>query len=66
MIKYGQYVLLPCLKKVFNLIMESGKYPKTWVLDTWYQFTRVMQSQTLIITGVLPSTAASAKYLIVY
>ena len=30
MIKYGQYVLLPCLRKVFNLIMESGKYPKTW------------------------------------
>lgn len=30
MIKYGQHVLLPCLVKLFNLILTSGYYAKAW------------------------------------
>jgi hypothetical protein len=28
MIKYGQHALLPCLEKLFNIILSSGTYPK--------------------------------------
>jgi hypothetical protein len=30
MIKYGQHALLPCLEKLFNIILSSGTYPKIW------------------------------------
>lgn len=30
MIKYGQFALLPCLEKLFNLILSTGNYPKLW------------------------------------
>ena len=30
MIKYSQHVLLPLLCKLFNLILSSGFYPKSW------------------------------------
>ncbi|MEW8544951.1 MAG: reverse transcriptase family protein, partial [Candidatus Thiodiazotropha sp.] len=30
MIKYGQYDLLPCIEKLFNLILTTGYYPKVW------------------------------------
>lgn len=30
MLKYGQFALLPSLKKLFNLVLESGIYPDQW------------------------------------
>ena len=30
MIKYGQSVLIPSIKKLFNLVLESGHYPDQW------------------------------------
>ena len=30
MIRYGQHILLPCLEKLFNLILFNGVYPKSW------------------------------------
>jgi hypothetical protein len=30
MITYGQYALLPCLEKLFNIILSSGTYPTIW------------------------------------
>jgi hypothetical protein len=30
MIKYSQHVILPCLVKIFNIILKSGKYPDEW------------------------------------
>jgi hypothetical protein len=30
MIKYGHHALLPCLEKLFNIILSSGTYPKIW------------------------------------
>ena len=31
MLKYGNFVLQPCLVKVFNIILSSGIYPAEWV-----------------------------------
>lgn len=30
MLKYSQHVLLPCISKVFNLVLRSGVYPDEW------------------------------------
>ena len=31
MLKYGQFFfLLPCFQRLFNYILNSGKYPKLW------------------------------------
>ena len=30
MLKYGQFVLLPCFQRLFNYILSSGNYPKLW------------------------------------
>ena len=30
MIKYGQHELLPCIEKLFNLILTTSYYPKVW------------------------------------
>ena len=31
MLKYGNFVLQPCLVKLFNIILSSGIYPTEWV-----------------------------------
>jgi exonuclease III len=30
MLKYSQHALLPCLKKIFNIVLQSGQYPDEW------------------------------------
>ena len=30
MLKYSQHILLPCLVKVFNSVLQSGTYPAEW------------------------------------
>ena len=30
MLKYGQFIILPGLEKLFNLVLDSGIYPKNW------------------------------------
>ena len=30
MLKNGQSILLPSLKKIFNACLSSGRYPKIW------------------------------------
>ena len=30
MLRYSQHILLPCLVKVFNIILQSGSYPDMW------------------------------------
>ena len=30
MLKYGQFIVLPCFQRLFNYILNSGKYPKLW------------------------------------
>ena len=31
MLKYGNFVLQPCLVKLFNIILSSGIYPTEWI-----------------------------------
>ena len=31
MLKYSQHVLLPILEKLFNTILQDGKYPSNWL-----------------------------------
>lgn len=33
MLKHGQWVLLPSLEKLFNLVLDSGIYPRNWSID---------------------------------
>ena len=40
MIKHGRYFLLPSLEKIFNDILNSGKFPTEWnigVIETIYK-----------------------------
>ncbi len=30
MLKYGQHILLPCITKIFNRVLQSGIYPDNW------------------------------------
>ena len=43
MIKHGRYFLLPSLEKIFNDILNSGKFPTEWnigVIETHLQKER--------------------------
>jgi hypothetical protein len=41
MIKYGQHALLPCLEKLFNIILSSGTYSKIYIFPDFCMYLQI-------------------------